>query len=516
MCIAKSKYGKEYYATVDVIVKEIEKNKFPIYVSVKDYSDKELEIGSEIRFGYQLKLECFSDNSDTTQISWTKEPGINRSKVTKINNQLSILEIPAFTSIDLGKYTCSARDSNGTISYNSVDFSFVGKIGNLINFKTNGLYGSAPVQSFVKREPPQAVFSGQKEITVYTNDFIRMECKVENSDNVQFTKLNGILPANSEQYKNESSYFLILPNVELKDSGYYECKAINSFGVSTDSIHLTVNEYDNENNESEDNDYDDDQDDEFVFRLSAKKPTKETNKPEVKIFGLKEIILNEGDNLEIVCQVNYSVNVELIHSGNDQYKDNVKQIGNIYYLKMTNINKSMSGYYTCTAFNDHGIVRDYVYVDVVERKKILNWTGKPLVEVVGPEKISINEGGSVKIDCKIVGADKVYFKSENDPSQNMAHFKINDLYSVNIDNVMRSGYFLCIGENDFGTRSGYVYVNVEYGDIIVNEPVPLVTTRVLSRQNLKFQKQVAIDWKDIPRVEILGQKRLEKKTGFLN
>ncbi|RNA24785.1 Muscle M-line assembly unc-89, partial [Brachionus plicatilis] len=522
-CVAKSKYGKEYHGSVFVSVKEIDTNKFPLYLSVKDYFGKNLDLGSEIGFGHQLKVDCFSDNIDTVQVSWFKESGINRAKITNINNQLSVLEIPAFTSLDLGKYKCLANDSNGMISSNSIDFSFVRETGNSIGFKINGLYGlpsttiQTTTQTLVKRDPPQAVFIGAKEMTVKRYDWVKIECSVENSEDVQFGKKNGILPDNSYHYKN-ISYFLILPNVQPKDSGYYECKTTNLYGTSSDTILLTVveqelDEYDNLNSQNEDDNLDngdEDDYDEFISRLSAKKQPKN---PEAKIFGLKEVILSEGDPLEVVCQVNYSVNVELIHFGEEDYRDKVIKMDNVYSLKFSNVSNTHSGYYTCTAFNDYGIVRDHVYVNVVERKKLENWNGKPLVEIIGDEKIVVNEGESVKIDCKVLGADKVFFKDENDPSQNIESFKIDDIYSVIIDSVRLGGYFMCVGQNEYGNRSDYVYVTVESREKFTQQVILAQSTKKSPERNLKFRRQVPSNWTDIPRVEILGQKKIERKKG---
>ena len=392
------------------------------------------------------------------------------------------------------------------------------------------MYGSAPIffekttQSILKREPPRASFVGNKEITAERYSRVEIECRVENSENIEIRKQNGILPENSSEYKNDS-YFLILPNIQLKDSGYYECEATNSYGVSKDAILLTVYDLNTKNNSTEEksiddyddyDDYNDEYEDDYrILRLSAQKEVQQPKKPEVKIFGPKEVTLNEGDLLEIVCQVNYSLNAELIHHGDDNYNDQVKKLGNIYSLKFNNVTKSHSGYYTCTAFNDYGVVRDHVYVNIIEKQKLENWNDIPLVKIMGPKNLLINEGDNIEINCHVLGAKKVFFKNENDLSQNIQSSKKDDIYSVVIDQVKLSGYFICTGDNDYGSKSDYVYVIVKSKQNLIEQPALIQTTNIASlKKNLKFSKLVANDWIDIPRVEILGQKKIEKNKGM--
>ncbi|CAF0851307.1 unnamed protein product [Brachionus calyciflorus] len=571
-CVVTSRQGKEYHGSLKInVLNNDQVNPFQVYLNLKSVHDVPIGLNDQIRLGNQFNVECSSDIEDVIDITWAKESGIDRTKVNKLSNQIAILEIPSFMSIDLGKYFCIITDSSGKRAQNSIEFKLNGNKGNLISFKIDGpskveqttttestTSSTTPTISTSQIEEkteseiyesnqnvklPSAIIVNPKMIALNSNDWIKIECVVSHSDNVTFEKYNGSLPKDSYVYHNES-VFLVLSNLKPKDTGFYLCYAANKNGIARDHTYIQVLEDEssfkesgsggeggsggNDSNTDQDNDENETTASSITSRITQNNEEKiATFEPEAKIHSPKELVLNEGDPLELICQVKNSNKTEFKHIGHVNASFTINQNDDLFTLVVDHVTKDHSGYYTCTVYSDYGVYRDHVYLDVVSNKET-TWNDVPMVEIDGPDNIVVKEGDSVEIKCKVDGSDKIVMSKQFD-SKILEYEKSGNYYSVWLKDlkIKDMDYYVCTGVNDYGEKSDYVYVEVlplenreEIKDEIVEneevaeEPSMIQSTRIVStKQPVKFWLNNSNNFSDIPRVEILGEKKISVKKG---
>ncbi|XP_026215362.1 B-cell receptor CD22-like [Anabas testudineus] len=134
------------------------------------------------------------------------------------------------------------------------------------------------------------------------------------------------------------------------------------------------------------------------------------------------------------------------------YKENgLRLLSENTQFVFTSINSSDSGQYNCTAENQLGTSSEYIFINVKYRPNL------PSVSVSPSE---IVEGSSVTLTCS----------SDANPAANYTWYKENGLrlLSENTQFVFTSikssdsGQYNCTAENQLGTSSEYIFINVKY------------------------------------------------------
>uniref|UniRef100_A0A8C1LGU4 Contactin 4 n=1 Tax=Cyprinus carpio TaxID=7962 RepID=A0A8C1LGU4_CYPCA len=277
--------------------------------------------------GSSVRLECFALGNPVPSISWKRADGSPFPGKMKINHSNGVLEIPYFRPEDSGLYECVAENSKGRS---------IAK-GRLSIFH-NTLY----------------------DANMAIESDLHWECKANGKPQPVYQWLKNGQPLVSQDRIRVDGGGLTISNINLMDSGMYQCLAENDNGIIYASAELKV--------VASPPDF-------------SKKPVKKTT------------LIQKGGEAIIECQPHASPRASYSwRRGNEFLKDSKRRtISEDGTLRITNVTKSDAGRYTCVARNPFGTSSSSGTLVVKEPTKI----------TVPPLSMDATVGESIVLPCEV-------------------------------------------------------------------------------------------------------------------
>uniref|UniRef100_A0A8C2GTZ7 Contactin 4 n=1 Tax=Cyprinus carpio TaxID=7962 RepID=A0A8C2GTZ7_CYPCA len=273
--------------------------------------------------GSSVRLECFALGNPVPSISWKRADGSPFPGKMKINHSNGVLEIPYFRPEDSGLYECVAENSKGRSIAKGLTSFFI--------------------WCFIKH-----------------NSDLHWECKANGKPQPVYQWLKNGQPLVSQDRIRVDGGALTISNINLMDSGMYQCLAENDNGIIYASAELKV--------VASPPDF-------------SKKPVKKTT------------LIQKGGEAIIECQPHASPRASYSwRRGNEFLKDSKRRtISEDGTLRITNVTKSDAGRYTCVARNPFGTSSSSGTLVVKEPTKI----------TVPPLSMDATVGESIVLPCEV-------------------------------------------------------------------------------------------------------------------
>uniref|UniRef100_A0A8C2GUD9 Contactin 4 n=1 Tax=Cyprinus carpio TaxID=7962 RepID=A0A8C2GUD9_CYPCA len=306
----------------------------PVVLPVMGEYEPKIEVQFEkmlhVAKGSSVRLECFALGNPVPSISWKRADGSPFPGKMKINHSNGVLEIPYFRPEDSGLYECVAENSKG--------------------------------RSIAKG---RLVFQSEWSQTLYDANMaiesdLHWECKANGKPQPVYQWLKNGQPLVSQDRIRVDGGALTISNINLMDSGMYQCLAENDNGIIYASAELKV--------VASPPDF-------------SKKPVKKTT------------LIQKGGEAIIECQPHASPRASYSwRRGNEFLKDSKRRtISEDGTLRITNVTKSDAGRYTCVARNPFGTSSSSGTLVVKEPTKI----------TVPPLSMDATVGESIVLPCEV-------------------------------------------------------------------------------------------------------------------
>ncbi|XP_041869607.1 contactin-6 isoform X2 [Corvus kubaryi] len=374
----------------------------------------EYEPKIEVRFpettyaakGSSVRLECFALGNPVPSISWKRSDGNSLAKKIQHSRARGVLEIPNVQQEDEGSYECIAGNTRG------------------INIARGQLFVYAPPEWDKKI---QNAF-----LSLY--DSLFWECKARGKPSPSYSWLKNGQPLVSEERIQIENGTLLIPMLNLSDSGLYQCVAENKY----DAIYANAE-----------------------LRVIAAAPDFSRNP--VKKLSVVQV----GGEVTIGCKPSASPRAAVSwRKGSEVLRQNKRVVfledGS---LRIYNISKADAGIYTCVATNQFGAARNSGNLIVKERTVI----------TIPPSDTDATVGESIVLPCQVShdpSLDVLFSWSFNgqriDLSRGIHHFErigresAGDLMIRNIQ-LHHSGKYVCMVQTSLDSQSATA-------DIIVRGP----------------------------------------------
>ncbi|XP_062356556.1 contactin-6-like isoform X4 [Cinclus cinclus] len=356
--------------------------------------------------GSSVRLECFALGNPVPSISWKRSDGNSLAKKIQTNRTRGVLEIPNVEQEDEGSYECIAGNTRG------------------INIARGQLFVYAPPEWEKKI---QNAF-----LSLY--DSLFWECKARGKPSPSYSWLKNGQPLMPEERIQIENGTLLIPMLNLSDSGLYQCVAENKY----DTIYANAE-----------------------LRVIAAAPDFSRNP--VKKLSVVQV----GGEVTIGCKPSASPRAVISwRKGSELLRQNKRVVfledGS---LRVSNISKMDAGVYTCVATNQFGTARNSGNLIVKERTVI----------TIPPSDTDATVGESIVLPCQVShdpSLDVLFSWSFNgqriDFSRGLHHFErigresAGDLMIRNIQ-LHHSGKYMCMVQTSLESQSATA-------DIIVRGP----------------------------------------------
>ncbi|XP_041835604.1 leucine-rich repeats and immunoglobulin-like domains protein 1 [Melanotaenia boesemani] len=207
-CIITNHFGSTYSSKAPVIV-----NVLPSFVKTPR--------DSTIPMGRTARLECAAEGHPAPQIAWQKDGGTDfpaarerRMHVMPDDDVFFIMEVKPE---DMGVYSCTARNTAGTVSANA---------------------------TLTVLESPHLVQGlGDRSVTI--GDTVALQCKALGSPPPRITWLHNdqpLLPSDRHHFTS-GNQLLVISSALLEDAGRYTCLMSNTLGTERAHSQLEVTEH---------------------------------------------------------------------------------------------------------------------------------------------------------------------------------------------------------------------------------------------------------------------------------
>ncbi|XP_027750016.1 contactin-6-like isoform X3 [Empidonax traillii] len=374
----------------------------------------EYEPKIEVRFpetthaakGSAVRLECFALGNPVPSISWKRSDGNSLAKKIQPNKTKGVLEIPDAQQEDEGSYECIAGNSRG------------------INIARGQLFVYAPPEWDKKI---QNAF-----LSLY--DSLFWECKAKGKPSPSYSWLKNGQPLVSEERIQIENGTLIIPMLNVSDSGLYQCVAENKY----DTIYASAE-----------------------LRVMAAAP--DFSKNPVKKMSVVQV----GGEVTIGCKPSASPRAVITWRKGSELLHPNKRVMFLEdgSLRLSNITRADAGVFTCVATNQFGVARNSGNLIVKERTVI----------TIPPSDTDATVGESIVLPCQVshdpslaVAFTWSFNGQRIELSRGINHFErigresAGDLMIRNIQ-LHHSGKYVCMVQTTLDSQSAAA-------DIIVRGP----------------------------------------------
>ncbi|XP_037242543.1 contactin-3 isoform X2 [Falco biarmicus] len=282
--------------------------------------------------GSTVKLECFALGNPVPQINWRRTDGLPFPSKIKLKKSNGMIEIPNFQQEDAGLYECITENSRGkNIARGRLTY-------------------------YAKPHWIQTI----KDTEVAVEDTLYWDCRASGKPKPSYRWLKNGDQLSIEGRIQIENGALTISNLNLTDSGRYQCIAENKHGVIYSSAEL---------------------------RVVASAPDFSKN-------PMKKLIqVQIGSTVDFECKPKASPKARCSwKKGGEQLQENervtlLKDGG----LRIANVTKADAGSYTCLATNQFGTASGSTNLIVTEPTRI----------TLAPSNMDVTVGESVVLPCQV-------------------------------------------------------------------------------------------------------------------
>ncbi|XP_039086489.1 contactin-3 [Hyaena hyaena] len=282
--------------------------------------------------GATVKLECFALGNPVPQINWRRSDGLPFSSKIKLKKFNGVLEIPNFQQEDTGSYECIAENSRGR----------------------NVARGR--LTYYAKPHWVQLI----RDVEIAVEDNLFWECRASGKPKPSYRWLkNGEALVLEERIQIENGA-LTISNLNVTDSGMFQCIAENKHGVIYSSAELKV-------------------------IASA---------PDFSKTPMKKLIqVQVGSMVSLDCKPRASPKALCSWKKGDVILQENERISFLKDggLQIVNVTKADVGTYTCIAENQFGKANGTTRLVVTEPTRI----------TLAPSNMDVSVGESVILPCQV-------------------------------------------------------------------------------------------------------------------
>ncbi|XP_062970086.1 contactin-3 [Cynocephalus volans] len=282
--------------------------------------------------GSTVKLECFALGNPVPQINWRRSDGLPFSSKIKLRKFNGMLEIPNFQQEDAGSYECIAENSRGK----------------------NVARGR--LTYYAKPHWVQLI----KDVEIAVEDNLYWECRASGKPKPSYRWLkNGEALILEERIQIENGA-LTISNLNVTDSGMFQCIAENKHGLVYSSAELKV----------------------------------VASAPDFSKNPMKKLVqVQMGSLVSLDCKPRASPRALSSWKKGDVIVQEHERISFLKDggLKIANVTKADAGAYTCTAENQFGKANGTTHLVVTEPTRI----------ILAPSNMDVSVGESVILPCQV-------------------------------------------------------------------------------------------------------------------
>ncbi|XP_029418670.1 contactin-3 isoform X2 [Nannospalax galili] len=282
--------------------------------------------------GSTVKLECFALGNPVPQINWKRSDGMPFPNKIKLRKFSAVLEIPNFQQEDAGSYECIAENSRGK----------------------NVARGR--LTYYAKPHWVHLI----KDVEIAVEDNLYWECRATGKPKPSYRWLkNGEALVLEERIQIENGA-LTISNLNVSDSGMFQCIAENKHGLIYSSAELKV----------------------------------VASAPDFSRNPMKKLVqVQVGSLVNLDCKPRASPRALSFWTKGDMMVQEHARISflNDGGLKIMNVTKADGGIYTCTAENQFGKANGTTHLVVTEPTRI----------ILAPSNMDVSVGESVILPCQV-------------------------------------------------------------------------------------------------------------------
>lgn len=282
--------------------------------------------------GSTVKLECFALGNPVPQINWRRSDGLPFSNKIKLRKFSGVLEIPNFQQEDAGSYECIAENSRGK----------------------NVARGR--LTYYAKPHWVQLI----RDVEIAVEDSLYWECRASGKPKPSYRWLkNGEALALEERIQIENGA-LTISNLNVTDSGMFQCIAENKHGLIYSSAELKV----------------------------------VASAPDFSKTPMKKLIqVQVGSEVSLDCKPRASPRALSSWKKGDVLVQETDRISFLKDggLKVANVTKADVGIYTCIAENQFGKANGSTHLVVTEPTRI----------ILAPSNMDVSVGESIILPCQV-------------------------------------------------------------------------------------------------------------------
>ncbi|KAM9592446.1 contactin-3 [Trichechus inunguis] len=366
--------------------------------------------------GSTVKLECFALGNPVPQINWRRSDGLPFSSKIKLRKFNGMLEIPNFQQEDSGSYECIAENSRGK----------------------NVARGR--LTYYAKPHWVQTI----KDVEIAVEDNLYWECRASGKPKPSYRWLkNGDALVLEERIQIENGA-LTISNLNVTDSGMFQCIAENKHGLVYSSAELKV----------------------------------VASAPDFSKNPMKKLVQVQVGSLVILeCKPRASPSALSFWKKGDGIVQENERISFLKDggLKIANVTKADVGTYTCIAENQFGKANDTTRLVVTEPTRI----------ILAPSNMDVSVGESVILPCQVqhdplldimftwyFNGALTDFKKEGSHFEKVGGSSSGDLMIRNIQ-LKHSGKYVCM------VRTGVDSVSSAADLIVRGLPGPPANVKVV-------------------------------------